>query len=72
MLPTGTTKLIITPTEADKSAEEWCSKVSNTAYLCSDWISKFSLTDHNEDERIELETKTQFYENQVHFTFYRF
>ncbi|KAM7534304.1 hypothetical protein Aperf_G00000106688 [Anoplocephala perfoliata] len=72
VLPPETSKLIITPTEADKSAEEWCSKVSNTTYLCSDWISKFSLTNQNEDERIELETKTQFYENQRKIAYEQF
>nr|CDS32877.1 sentrin specific protease 1 [Hymenolepis microstoma] len=65
LLPsTESTKLVITPTDGDKAAEMWCNKVSNTTYLSSDWIAKFSSSTHNEGERIELEAKTKFYETQ--------
>ncbi|KAM3177514.1 hypothetical protein ACTXT7_004386 [Hymenolepis weldensis] len=64
LLPTEPTMLIISPTEGDKAAEEWCNKVSSTTYLSSDWIAKFSSSTQNEGERIELEAKTKFYENQ--------
>ncbi|VDO03022.1 unnamed protein product [Rodentolepis nana] len=65
LLPsTESAKLVITPTDGDKAAEMWCNKVSNTAYLSSDWIAKFSSSTYNDGERIELEAKTKFYENQ--------